>query len=812
MRSLPRNAQIYLITVMVLGLATLVLTYDRPHVWVNGRELLLFLILAALTSGKKIRLGRQRGEQEGSRNEDGQMSLEFAVSFAAMLQFGAVGALPVALLGTLGVVLFPRRQLWYQILFNLAITALDVWVAATVFLWINGAPHPSLSEHSLLAVIAAITASFIINTCGISAIIAFCTDQKLMDVWRENFVWTGPAQFTSGAVSAAAVLIMGRHTGGILIFMAPIIYFTHQLYTLYTSRVEEKQQHIESMADLYLATVKSLALAIDAKDQYTHQHILRVQRYAVATAIQMGMTGDELEGLKTGALLHDIGKLGVPEYVLLKPGRLTDEEFEKIKQHPTIGAAILDPVTFPWPVVPVVKHHHEKWDGTGYPDGLAGEDIPLTARILSVGDVYDALTSNRSYRHAWPHERALELIQKQSGVHFDPVAVKAFSEVIDRVREEMQEDIPVVSASETPAPPTKSEEAVRAIQRASSELWALYEVSQTLSASLSLSETLDILARKLQALLPGIACLFLMHEEGGGMAVRAAVGLNNEFFKGGRTLGPESVSLGVAHDRITYAGAYDPDDLMLTASTVCPWEEIWSALIVPIVHQGQVLGTINLYHPQVDAFSAHDRQLLETIAERSAMALHNGLLFERTRSHAFTDPLTGLYNLRYFTDWVEDRCAPEGAAEKPFALLCLDLDSFKPINDNFGHQKGDQVLKDLAKIFRSQVREQDIVARYGGDEFLIILEGAGSEEARTMAARMQRAVEDYNPGLVHPKLGALRLGVSIGFGCFPTDGLDGAALISRADAQMYDDKTERKLRTLAPDRSRVQPLSLDRAA
>ena len=230
------------------------------------------------------------------------------------------------------------------------------------------------------------------------------------------------------------------------------------------------------------------------------------------------------------------------------------------------------------------------------------------------------------------------------------------------------------------------------------------------------------------------------------------------------------------------------------------WQPLLSALIVPIVHQGEVLGTINLYHPHENAFGAHDRQLLETISERAAMALYNGLLFDRTRSHAFTDPLTGLYNVRYLTDYVETHCRKDSPA--PFALLCLDLDSFKPINDNFGHQKGDQVLCDLSRIFKSCVRETDVVARYGGDEFLIVLHGAGKEEAELMCQRLEEGVTGYDPGLFHPRLGNLRLGVSIGYGCFPGDGTDCAGLLSAADSQMYHNKTERKLGSLA-SRDRV---------
>ena len=293
--------------------------------------------------------------------------------------------------------------------------------------------------------------------------------------------------------------------------MAPLGWVVYQNYATTVARTEEKQQHIEELqvsqehlADLYLATIKSLALAIDAKDQYTHQHILRVQRYAVATAAHMGLDGSEMEAINTGALLHDIGKLGVPEYVLLKPGRLTDEEFAKIKKHPEIGASILDPVEFPWPVLPVVRSHHEKWDGTGYPDGLAGEEIPRTARVLAVADVYDALTSSRSYRNAWTHERACEVIRKDRGTHFDPVVADAFLEIIGHVVGQMAEegDGPLVEAAVGKTSSSKADQAARDIHRASSELWALYEVVQTLSSSLGLEETLEILGRKLEESCP----------------------------------------------------------------------------------------------------------------------------------------------------------------------------------------------------------------------------------------------------------------------------------------------------------------------
>ncbi len=854
MRALPHKAQLYLVVICLLGLAAGVVAIfcPLPHVVTPKWEIWVFMALAAVAGSKKIVLMRYPGSED-----DCSMSLGFASTFAAILRFGPAIGLLVGVVSCLCGCLYPKRQALHQIAFNVALSALEALSGGVVFLALNGWTMMLRPIETFTALVGATLTFYLVNTGSVAVIIALCTGARPFPLWRQTFLWTGPSYFAGACFSTLAMVLFGRHLSSILLFASPVIYFTYQSYAVYVARAEENRKHVEELqisqahlADLYLATIKSLALAIDAKDQYTHQHILRVQRYAVAIAKQMGLTGNELEGVNTGALLHDIGKLGVPEYVLLKPGRLTEDEFDKIKKHPEIGAAILDPVEFPWPVLPAVKYHHEKWDGTGYPEGLKGEDIPLTARILAVADVYDALTSSRSYRSAWTHEKATGVIKKDAGTHFDPVIVEAFLQVIDEVVRAMaaEGEGPLIVRSSEKSGESKTDQAAQAIHRASSELWALYEVAQTLSSSLGLQETIDILARKLEVIFSGISCLFLLKDEAQEiLRARCAVGLNIDFFRECHTIGVRSCSWQVAATRTSYLGEYDQDDLMLANTQTTQWIRLQSGLIVPIVHQGEVLGTINLYHTDRDAFCAHDRQLLETIAERAAMAIYNGLLHDRTRGHASTDTLTGIYNIRYMTQYVEERCrracgrmeeraeAPvpepdkgerDGEAVTPpvlrtrpedrFSLLCLDLDSFKPINDNFGHQKGDAVLRDLANIFHALVREQDVVARYGGDEFVIVLDGADETATKEVIERLYARVDSYDPGLVHPKLGRLYLGVSIGYACFPTDGLDCATLLSAADANMYRQKTERKLGNLVnrdqPDTHETGHDSLPRAA
>jgi putative nucleotidyltransferase with HDIG domain len=213
--------------------------------------------------------------------------------------------------------------------------------------------------------------------------------------------------------------------------LAPL-YLTYRTYKVYLGRIEDEQRHVREMADLHLATIEALALAIDAKDQTSQSHIRRVQLYAASVAKAMGMSDNDVQGVKTAALLHDIGKLAVPEHILSKPGPLTPEEFQKIRAHPKVGADIVSSVPFPYPVAPLILSHHERWDGKGYPDRLAGDAIPIGARIIGAAEIFDAMTTARPYQEKMSAEIAVERMRDLVGTVIDPAIHAALEAAISR--------------------------------------------------------------------------------------------------------------------------------------------------------------------------------------------------------------------------------------------------------------------------------------------------------------------------------------------------------------------------------------------
>jgi putative nucleotidyltransferase with HDIG domain len=321
-------------------------------------------------------------------------------------------------------------------LFNLATVALSIWVASNTFYWLAGAAPGEHLPLSRLAVPLFALASlyFLINSWLVAFALSFEKGINVISLWWDNFPWLSLNYF--GGVSVAALLVshsssIDLNTVGIIL---PLLIITYLTYRTSLARLADAQRHVSQVNDLYLSTIEALAMAVDAKDQITHGHIRRVQVYAVELAKRLGVTEErQLKAIETAALLHDMGKLAIPEHILNKPGKLTDAEFDKMKRHADIGADLLSSIRFPYPVVPIVRHHHESWNGSGYPSGIAKTDIPLGARILSVVDCFDALTSDRPYRPRLEKDEAFRILLERSGSMYDPLVVSTFIDAFDEI-------------------------------------------------------------------------------------------------------------------------------------------------------------------------------------------------------------------------------------------------------------------------------------------------------------------------------------------------------------------------------------------
>src|SRR6266511_5182823 len=309
---------------------------------------------------------------------------------------------------------------------------------------------------------------------------------------------------TAGGAFIAAWAI---HQAFSLALLTITIFAGAQVVYLVWSRLNAKTRETAELSRIHFATAEALATAIDAKDQTTHCHVRRVQIYAAGLGEVLGLSLPEIAALKAGALLHDIGKLAVPAHIINKPGRLTPVEFEKMKVHTTVGAQILSRVDFPYPVTPIVRHHHEQWDGMGYPDGLKGQQIPITARIISVVDCFDSVREDRPFRRGMTRDESIALLLRGSGTHFDPRIVELFIEHLPRFEEKIASfgleqqlsstaESEPIRLSEVDMAQTRERGCYMAydqIKNAHREVYALYEIARTFGSSLDVRNTVEVL-------------------------------------------------------------------------------------------------------------------------------------------------------------------------------------------------------------------------------------------------------------------------------------------------------------------------------
>lgn len=570
----------------------------------------------------------------------------------------------------------------------------------------------------------------------------------------------------------------------------------------------EQRRHVEEMATIHMNTIESLAIAIDAKDQTTHGHVRRTQIYATEMGRLFNVSEKELRALHAGALLHDIGKLAVPEYILNKPGKLTEAEFAKMKIHPTVGGDILRRVNFPYPVEDIVRYHHEKWDGCGYPSGLKGEAIPLVARIISVVDFYDATRCDRPYRKGMKREESLALLRSMVGTAFDPRVVDMFIrhvEAFDRLidSQDIKEQVASTPSADNQtatkpdaglAPDVlgafEESSGFRSISEAQREVFALHEIAQTIGSSLNLSDTVTLVANKLRAIVPFDTCVIYLVDNPSGKAIAAhVVGEEVEVFNRRRiNIGDGITGWVIANARSMCNASPDLDMIGVPDEIV---KRFRCVLVSPLVREDGAFGAIALYSQSRTSYTSEHVRLLESVCQHAASALNNALTYEKTRESALVDPLTDLPNARGFYMMLEQRLAEcQRMNKEPLAVVCMDVDDFKIVNDKYGHSIGDRLLASVAGVVRRELRQMDILTRYAGDEFVAIMPMASSKMAVSIGERMRNAVEEQ---LFSVRAGTMvGLGVSLGVACFPDDGETTEELLSTAARRMQNDKNGRK--------------------
>lgn len=659
---------------------------------------------------------------------------ETFVFLSALLYGPAVATIVVGVDGLM-IAFWRRHRRVLQVLFNVAGPALSIWTAALVFELLAG--HEIGRVHAVnvydgLVPFAGFTLAYFALNSGLNAgIVALQRHARLWSVWRPHF---GVLLLSyCGSASVAALLIYNSRDFDIstIAMVLPLLVISYFTFKTSLQRVEDANHHLEQMNRLYLSTIETLAMAVDATDQITHGHIRRVQTWAVGLARALGVTdASQLKAIEAAALLHDVGKMAIPEHILNKPGRLSPAEFEKMKRHASIGADILSAIDFPYPVVPIVRHHHEQWNGAGYPEGLSGADIPIGARILAVVDCFDALTSDRPYRRALSDQQAISMLIEQRGRAYDPLVVDTFARVYREIapvegevgaRGETLREIAQVSHTPSSSPRSAP------VPVFAPDALPLAEVLVAGAPRTAVNTLARDVAESLLHVTPATLCVIYGLDEPRGTLV--PVQASGALADAARTVHiavSERLSGWVAANQRTICNSdasldfVDRDDL---------GPAFRSCLSVPLACGDALEGVVSLYAPAPAAFTESQRLAVESVS-RTLAHLVRGL-----RAMAEVERLASPGALATVPVF-EPRGAIAGLGLNPrtLAVLSLRISQTPP----WGQRHA--LLARGASQLRRALRETDLVCRDGDSGLLALLPGADARVAHQVAARVLEAL------------------------------------------------------------------------
>lgn len=768
-KTLPILARAYVVLVVLAGGISLIVSAMGLHY----DHVVLFAVLlglAVLTSAAKIDLPLGRGQSN--------LSLSHAVNFWALFALGPAETVCIAAVGAWAQCTLRAgsdRNPMHRIVFSISSLTLTSWIAGLPLAAVMGKDPSSFASLMRTAGVVA-PLYFFVNSALVAGAVAFSTRQPIVRIWQRNFVWSAPSYLAGATLAAVATAASSRGWFGWLAVLAVPLYLVFRSYHTVVARLREEQNQTRQAMDVQLATIEALALAIEARAGCTPEHIRSIQHYAGILAEAAGLTEEEVQGVRTAALLHDIGNMAVPEHILSKPEPLTPEEFERVKIHPRVGAEILRNVQFGAPVSELVLAHHERWDGLGYPAGLHGDDIPIGARILAIADCYSTLQATRPYRPARSENAAVAVLREFSGTAFDPALVELFV-----ARLNMNAVSPAIAGSEETDNAWIEREGLIALQDiagAHREEQTLYEIAQALGSSLGVADAMALIQEKVSRLVPFVTCALFLGDDEDGYECRYAHGPGTEALFKWQPKSWSEISLRLP----ACADGRNAHGNELTALLPCP-----------LTFEGRLIGGLVIYHTAPACFTDEHRRVLGRVSEQAAAVIFNSTRFEQTQHESHTDPLTGLSNRRSLDRQFETGLAHAMRTHGSISVVVLDMDRLKEINDTYGHEAGDRALRAIGSVLKTTVRQNDLCARFAGDEFVVVLWDCSPENEAKRVRELQMAVGAHP---FEPRPGVrVALSISAGPARFPLDGSTFEELLAAADARMYRDKAGRRSRS-----------------
>lgn len=716
--SLRPTVRIYVSAVVAVGALVLGLSVHQLFVRPIGSEWLLLAGLTILTGSFSVKVP----------SINAYISVSEAFVFASVLLFGAEAGTVTVLLECLVILLWmkPQGRPLYRMAFNLAAPSVAIWTAGSCFYLLSGI-HPYSEVFTplprLFVPLLAFTAAyFLFNSWLVAVAVGLETRRSAVQIWWKNFAWLSVNYFSGASVAALIVTYTQRLDLSTLAVIVPLLVVSYLTFRTAMGRAEDSYNHLSELNRLYLSTIETLAMAIDAKDQITHGHIRRVQIYAVGLAKHVGVTDDQLlKAIEAAALLHDMGKLAVPEHILNKPGKLTPAEFEKMKLHAGVGADILSAIDFPYPVVPIVRHHHENWDGSGYPTGIRGTDIPIGARILSVVDCFDALTSDRPYRPKLSDQEALDILMERRGSMYDPLVVDTFVRVHQEIAPERSASgaLPKGALTEITSSSVSGREPLATVEAlADGELDGAVSADAELAIlDQALSDSVVLGAQVCPLMRADLAILFVYDPVSDQLVVAATSPRGSGQLDALTIVLGERLSGWVAANRRTIVNSDPALDLGdFSRRSGLPLN---NTLALPILNGRDLLGVLSLYResPFTDVERAQSESIGRLFASRLVQQRAVSLSSPNQANRPPADPL-----------------APVSS------VLCIEILNWAEMQRQLRPDAVESAVARVGALLRESLSPGDLLVRNRDEEFVALLATGEAKDVRVLARHLRKSI------------------------------------------------------------------------